>query len=111
MIYLASPYSDSSDAVKYQRFLAVRDYVHSLMSSGLVVFSPIAYGRQFEKAYGLDGNYRSWERLDQALILASEAVWILKMPGWEMSMGVQAEKEFALANNIPITYVEYELDG
>ena len=87
MIYIASPYSHQLDSVRYERFTLARAYAHHLMAQGRVCFSPIAYGRQFEKVF-------------------SVAPDVLKLDGWLQSRGVTHEIALANDHGIPVSYVE-----
>lgn len=106
MIYVASPYSDFSDAVRYDRFLRVRSYCHQLMQQGLICFSPIAYGRQFEKEFALPPSFEYWKDFNDYMLLASTSVHVLKLRGWDKSNGVAHELQLAEAHGIEIRLVE-----
>lgn len=106
MIYIASPYSDVSDAVRYDRFIRAQAYTHHLMAQGVVCFSPIAYGRQFEKAFAVAPDYETWLDFNNWMLLASQELRILKLRGWEKSRGIQHELQLAEAHGIAITFAE-----
>lgn len=106
MIYIASPYSDVSDAIRYERFIRARLYAQHLMSQGLVCFSPIAYGRQFEKTFSVAPDFETWLDFNNWMLLASQEVRVLKLPGWDRSRGVTHEIELATSHGINVTYVE-----
>ena len=42
------------------------------------------------------------QQYNQAILCKASALWILKLPGWLRSRGVEAERTFALACNIPV---------
>ena len=106
MIYIASPYSHPNDSVQYARFIAARDYTAFLMSQGYVAFSPIAYGRQFEKAHGVKGDHVTWLNFNKHLLRHSTFIHVLKLEGWEKSKGVEFEIQMAKSCHIPIEYIQ-----
>ena len=105
MIYIASPYSDPSDAMQYERFLLARNYAVSLMNSGFICFSPIAYGRQFQKQYDMGGDFETWLEFNNKMMHASSYIHVLMLPGWDKSRGVAYEIAFATRNSIPVARI------
>lgn len=106
MIYLASPYSHLSSAIRYARFLAARDYTWRCMQLGEIIFSPIAYGHQFAQAYGASAAAVDWQALNESMILGSHAVRVLRLEGWEKSAGVDMEIRFAKTHGIEVEYAD-----
>lgn len=106
MIYLASPYSHHTPAIKEQRFQAVLKAAAELMSQGEIVFSPIAHCHPIAVIYGVPGDWHYWEKYDRAFIEACDRFIVLKLDGWEASVGVNAECEFARQIGRIIEYVE-----
>lgn len=107
MIYLASPYSDPSSAVRYNRFASARDYTYSQMQRGEVIFSPIAYGHQFAQVYRTPADHEWWKRFNESVMLACQELRILKLDGWDKSKGVSSELQFAAGLGLEITYAEW----
>ena len=105
MIYIASPYSDPNDAVQYERFMAVRDYSVTLMKLGLPCFSPIAYGRQFQKHYNMGGDFETWLQFNNHMMRTSSKVHVLTLSGWDKSKGVAHEIDFATRLPMPVIYI------
>ena len=106
MIYLASPYSHPDPAVEWQRYDAACKATAHFINRGFPVVSPIAHSHVLHVTYGCGGDWETWQQLDRALIAASDAVWVLKLDGWQESVGIKAEVEFAAGLCIPVTYVE-----
>lgn len=102
MIYLASPYSHPTPAVKEQRFQGVLKAAADLMAQGEIVFSPIAHCHPIAVTFGVPGNWEYWEKYDKAFIEVCDRFIILKLEGWETSVGVEAERKYAasLGKNI-----------
>jgi len=108
-IYVASPYSSSSAAIREQRFQAVLSYVMRGLGAGELLLSPIVYGHQMA-ILGLSGGFSFWKRFDASLIDGSCGVRVLKLPGWEASVGVKWEIDYALNSGHgrkEVAYIEY----
>ena len=95
MIYIASPYSDPDHAVMEQRFDAVCRYAGRLMNEGNVVYSPIAHCHPIAVRVGLPREWAFWKQFDTVMLTAATSMHVLRLPGWENSKGVRAEREIA----------------
>lgn len=106
MIYLASPYSSKDPQLEEERFeAACKVTAHLITEQGLHVISPIAHTRPIAK-YGLPGDWAFWKEYDTNLINRCDELYVLRLPGWKESVGVQAEIEIARKGNKPITFVD-----
>lgn len=90
-IYLASPYSHHNKEVREHRF----DYaarVMALMSTwdDIVIFSPICHSHPIA-LYNNQMSFTFWERLDREFLKWADEMWVLPLPGWKESTGVNAE--------------------
>lgn len=106
MIYLACPYSDPDPAVMEQRFDAVCRKAGELMNQGHVVYSPIAHCHPIATRVDLPRTWDFWERFDREMLRNAREIWILKLPGWETSAGVKAERQIAIELGIPVREIE-----
>jgi len=111
MIYLASPYSHPDAAVMEQRFHDVCRVAGSMMHDGLIVFSPIAHTHSIAVVGKLPRSWEFWGKYDHEFIAASEKVIVLMMDGWLQSKGVRAEILIANSLNIPVEYMEFDLQS
>lgn len=103
-IYLASPYSHQSLAVREHRFIMARHFTVQMLRLGKPVFSPIVYGKEMESQLG--GDFRSWQALNDAMIKACTMFLVLRIDGWEESEGVTHEIALAKSLGKSITYVD-----
>jgi hypothetical protein len=106
MIYLASPYSDPDPAVMEARFDAVCRYAGKLMNEGLVVYSPIAHCHPIAVRTGLPRDWTFWKKFDTEMLAKATEFRVLKLSGWAISKGVEAERQIAREMGIPIVEVE-----
>ena len=110
-IYLASPYiafraDGSLDAVLMcERHMAVTICFTHLVLAGLIVYCPITMTHPIDVKHNLGGKF--WYEFDKPFIQYASQLFILKLPGWEESEGLQEELKTALARKIPITYLEF----
>jgi len=105
MIYLASPYSHPDQAVERQRFDAVCQAAAALMRRGVAVFSPIAHSHAIARL-GLPTDWAFWQRYDRAFLAWCDELWVLKLSGWESSVGVRAEMAIAREMGKPVRLVD-----
>lgn len=105
MIYLASPYSDADPAVEQARFDAVCRAAAVLMRRGLLIFSPIAHSHPIAR-FGLPTDWSFWQRYDSAMLTKCDELWVLTLPGWDRSVGVQAEVRLANELGKPVWLVD-----
>lgn len=107
MIYLASPYSHPNWLIRESRFLAARQAVGRLLASGHTIFSPIVYSHQFAETHGTE--FTAWINFDFRMIDAASELWVLKIDGWDRSIGVIKEIEYARKERmIPVKFVDPE---
>lgn len=105
-IYLASPYSHSAAFVRLDRFNAVCRAAGELMGQGNIVFSPIAHSHPIALQCALPLGWDFWHAFDCAFIEWADAVVVLKLPGWEESVGIKAEIAIAEQLGKPVEYME-----
>jgi nucleoside 2-deoxyribosyltransferase len=105
MIYLASPYSDTSKIVEEMRFQAVAIVASKLLRNGFMVFSPICHCHPMSLFAKLPGNFDFWRKYDEHMIDLSDEVYVLMLDGWRESEGVTREIAYALSLGKAITYV------
>ena len=107
LVYLASPYSHPDPAVRFNRFQAVCRAAAKLMREGHQVFSPIAHSHSVALFGDIGaGAHDFWWRQDEPWLRRADALYILKLDGWEQSEGIARERGLAEGLNKPITFVE-----
>ena len=108
MIYLASPYSHDEATIRGHRFNEVLKCVAHFTRQQILVYSPIVHNHPVNMELGADGSWEFWQEHDMAMLLKCDTFYILKLPGWEESVGVKAETQAASNMLMPIYEVDHE---
>lgn len=106
MIYLASPYSAPDAATRQLNFELVEHCVACLTQRNVPAFSPILYLHTLSHKYNLPTYAGFWERFNMQFLRKAGAIYVLKIDGWEESLGVRQEMEFAKAAYLPLHFVD-----
>lgn len=107
MVYLSSPYSNPDDAIREQNYKTVSLIAAQMVYNGELAFSPISYGHNLSEFKEMPANNWSfWYNFCIGFLLKSDKLIVVKMNGWDRSVGVAGEIEVAIKNNIPIEYME-----
>lgn len=108
-VYLAQPYSHSDRNVRVARFEQGIAAAAALMAKGHVVIAPVVHSHPIYDAHPETGaDYAAWQALDEMLMLAVDAIFVLCIPGWQSSHGLQEEIIFAEKHGIPVHYIDIE---
>ena len=111
MIYLASPYSSPDPAVmqdRYERALAV---AAMLTNKGQVVYSPIVHYHPMACVHDLPRDFSFWAKINFWMISRADSLYVLKLGGWQESVGVAAEIDYARKMRKQVVYLEPILRG
>lgn len=105
LIYLSSPYTHDDPFVRSVRFLeSARACAWILGKLRLVVFGAIAHSEAFNH-YKLPMEWEFWAEFDTVYINRCKEVWVLCIPGYTNSMGVNAEIKIARNLGRKIVYM------
>jgi Domain of unknown function (DUF1937) len=111
-IYLASPYTHPDNIVRETRFLeAVRAAACLFNQRQISNFSPVAYTHSIAVRYGLPAEWEFWADYDTTMISLAAELWVLCLPGYSQSMGVQTELKIARKLGKPIMWMVPWSDG
>ncbi len=105
MFYLASPYSHPDPAVREFRFREVCRTAAALLRSGIDVFSPVAHSHPIAR-FGVPTTWEFWQRVDHEYLQSCEGLVVLRLAGWEESVGVRAELELARRWGMPVIEID-----
>jgi hypothetical protein len=112
-IYLAAPYSSPDAAVREERFRLVNIMAGNLMREGYCVFSPISHSHPIAELMDDVDNcdHDFWLKQDMSFLRYwADELWVLQLPGWNKSRGVEAEINKAVMFGIKIRFIKPE-DG
>jgi hypothetical protein len=109
VLYLATPYSHPSPAVRKERFEQVTQAAARLVSLGHVVHSPITLTHPIEQVLlsqgGAPPSTAFWLAFDRPFMSMCDELVVLTLEGWEQSHGVAHEVLAFKTMGRPITYV------
>lgn len=103
-IYLATPYAHEDPKMEQLRLDAAVKLNRSYIANGLTALSPIAFGKTF-----IDMELvppQTWLEWDIPILKRADEVWVMMMPGWDISVGVTREIKEATEMGIFIKYIE-----
>jgi len=109
--YLASPYSHADLGVMAQRHQHVCEAAALLFAQGHLTYSPIAHTVAIAAAGDLDGDFSAWATFDITMIDRLDEMWVLRLDGWEQSLGVAAEVNHAIATGKPVRYAGVSIEA
>lgn len=114
LVYVASPYTH-----KCKQMMSLRAARAAQLTAKLQVkykdthhfISPIVHGHSListTEGSKLPVDFAFWQRHCIALLSACDEVWVLRIPGWECSVGVREEIKHCTRNKIIVRYVTAE---
>jgi hypothetical protein len=107
--YLASPYTHKSKSIMKRRERAVTHAAAKLTEQGYTLICPITTSAQLVQFMeNTSSVWADWEKNDKRLVKVSDFVIVLCLDGWDKSVGVTAEIEYAKALNKSIMYISPE---
>ncbi|MBL8599239.1 MAG: DUF1937 family protein [Devosia sp.] len=105
-VYLATPYSRYHAGIDKAAKMAAKAAA-ALMKMGVRVFSPIAHSHAISLVGEIDPkDWAFWKPQNEAAIDAASALAVIKVRGWDTSVGVAYEiKRFSDAGK-QVVYIE-----
>jgi len=103
--YLSIPYSHEDVLVRKYRFELVNKIVADLMKKSRVIFSPISHCHPLTD-YGLPGSWDYWRKFNYEFLKIAKKLIVVKLEGWEESVGVQGEIKIAEELGLIIEYID-----
>jgi len=89
--YMASPYYHKDPTVRHARFQAACLAAGWAIKNGLYLYSPIAHTASIANFCDLPHDFNFWEKFDTVGIGSCKDFYILRIPGWDESVGVWRE--------------------
>lgn len=105
MIYLASPYTHKDPFVREDRYLRAMQALKHLLLSGTWAYSPIVHCHELAKIADLPREAGFWRRYNFGMLACCKGIIILRIDGWQESVGVAEELAEARRLEIPEEYL------
>lgn len=105
LIFVSSPYSHKDPEIVKRRVDQVCKFCAKKIAEGFIFFSPIAYGHLMLSYCPMPSDWEFWKNYCEGFLSKCDEMIVLMLPGWQVSIGVQEEIEFATKKNIPISYI------
>lgn len=106
LIYLASPYSHQDPEVRQDRYEQACQAAADLIGEDVFVYSPIAHTHNIAlKMPSKPLSFSYWQNFDFRMINACDELMVRRLDGWEDSVGVEAEIEYARKTGKPVSYI------
>lgn len=106
MVYLAAPYTHADSEIVAWRMEQFCIVDAALCHKGLITVSPLS--KHFLKDHAdIPLTWDFWKTYSIQLMKKCDALYVIMMPGWEESEGVQAEIELAKKMSKEIKYLDY----
>ena len=111
--YLASPYSHPDEEVRKQRERSISDIGAKLTHLGLNLFCPITQSHRLNEFLdkGQQLGHDECMRVDYALLDKAEALIVAKLSGWDKSVGVKLEMDYAREKGMMIYTIDIVDEG
>lgn len=106
--YLAVPYTHADPKIRHYRFERVNKVAAKLMKEGHIIFSPISHSHPIAMEGETSTDWSYWVNFDAAFLKCSKKLIVLKLEGWEESVGVAGELKIAKELGIPIEFLSDE---
>lgn len=105
LVYLGIPYTGTKDEMNFRA--SVADIVaRDLSYKGVMVYSPISSWHHIAIEYNMPTEYTFWKDMCESFLSRCDKLIVIRLPGWETSVGLQGEIEFARENGIEIEYFD-----
>lgn len=103
--YLASPYSHPNGLVKQLRYLLIAAVAAELFHKGYTLLEPIATAHPMAQLFAMPTGYEAWQTRDRNMISRADGLIVATLPGWQESVGVADEIQYAESLGKPVYYV------
>jgi hypothetical protein len=101
---MASPFTHKSKRVRDMRAKLATKAAIDLLKHNIMVFAPIPYNANWTRndSGGLPVEWSFWETYDKNFLHRCDGLIILQLEGWNKSVGVTAETQYAREIGLPI---------
>lgn len=114
LVYFASPFTHPDLAVRDERNRAIARACGWFMNNqrDVFFFSPITHATPIAAECPLlPFVWSFWAEIDECMLSRCEEIWVLVIPGFKQSTGVNAERKIAERLGLPCKFVMPQQDG
>lgn len=121
MWFLSAPYTHENPAIMHARYRVMAEATAYLFREGFNVQSPIVHWHHVSREWDLPTDAESWKKHNLDTLSRCDGMIVLTLPGWEESVGVTMEREWAerkpkfmvnlMSPNMLETYINYKDRG
>lgn len=106
-IYVASPFSHKYKKVMREREKEINRVAAELTYKyGYAMFLPITQSAPLERIIpALGGSFEKWKDIDLEMVKRADELWVVMMEGWDNSVGVTSEIEYAQYLGKPLYFI------
>lgn len=104
-VYIASPYSHPEPLIREERYLRASYYLQQCLTSRKWAYSPIVHCHELAKIWNLPKDAAFWEDYNFTMLQRAARLEVLRLDGWDQSVGIKAELKKAETFGLPIVYV------
>lgn len=90
-IYIASPYTHKDPWIREERYLRASRVLTQYLRDKRWAYSPIVHCHELAKVDALPHDAEFWREYDFAMLATAAELHVLRIEGWEDSLGVRAE--------------------
>lgn len=103
-VYVAAPFSAIEDKAKLMKAISAFCGNYMISNPGEYAITGLLHYYAVVECPELGNDYKFWKESCEMLMSKSDQVIVLQFPGWDTSIGVIAEIDYATDLGIPITY-------
>lgn len=105
-IFISTPYTHVNPEVVQFRTDVICTYFIRLLSAGMCPLSPVVVGHPLVKNYNVNGMFTFWEDYCNSEIEHCDEVHVVMLDGWDTSIGVKKEIDFAVKLGKMVIYID-----
>jgi hypothetical protein len=115
LVYISNPYTHKDASVMNLRAARVAQLTAKLQvqhKDTHTLLSVIVHGHEIantKDGEALPHTWDYWEKHDYNILKRCDEMWVMCMPGWDRSVGVNAEIDFCREHNISVKF--YTVEG
>lgn len=108
-IYLGSPFTHEDPKVMEERYKEALQAAAWLMKKGKTVYAAIPFSYHLSIEGGIGLGWNEWKLQDKTALICSYQLFVLQLDGWQESVGLNEEIEWAQSLGMPISFMSVNL--